>query len=413
MSHILDIGWTDFRLFIKRKSAYVWLFGLPLAFVYFMGFASRGPDDPYNRTPPVAIDNQDTNFMGRVFLDELSAQQMWVLDPTNRESAARVIRIPADFTSRVLRREQAKVQFLKRDAAAEADAAIIELRLVRALVAMNGHILEVATQTNPPALLSEASLRQVMALPNPVTLNARFAGRKPVPTGYNFSLPGNLVMYLMMNLLIFGGATVASERRRGVIKRLMVHPVTRGELVTGKICGLMMLGLLQILFFLAAGRFLFHVNLGANLPGVTLTLLVFAWVAGLLGVLVGSLTAAEDRVTGICVMLSMLMAALGGSLVAAGDRAARAQDLSPLRAQRLGAPGPAPAHQLWQRAGCGGDSAIGSAGVWRRGEYAGRPVLPQLTAGPKTALPVVAADVRRRNPVNLGALNPPRYLGGC
>jgi len=41
-----------------------------------------------------------------------------------------------------------------------------------------------------------------------------------------------------------------------------------------------------------------HVNLGANLPAVTLTLVVFAWVAGSLGVLVGSLVAEHDRVTG-------------------------------------------------------------------------------------------------------------------
>ena len=93
-----------------------------------------------------------------------------------------------------------------------------------------------------------------MAKPNPVSLNATFAGRKPVPSGFNFSLPGNLVMYLMMNLLIFGGATIAAERRNGVIKRLMVHPVTRLELVMGKIYGLMLLGIVQIVFFLAAGN---------------------------------------------------------------------------------------------------------------------------------------------------------------
>src|SRR4029079_17491372 len=68
----------------------------------------------------------------------------------------------------------------------------------------------------------------------------------------------------------------------------------------------------QILFFLAMGRFVLGVNLGANLPGVTLTLLVFAWVAGWLCVLVGSVITAEDRVTGVCVLASLLMAALGG-----------------------------------------------------------------------------------------------------
>jgi len=312
MKRILDIGHTDLRLFLKHRTAYVWLFVVPLAFVYFLGFAVRGPGNPYNRTPPVLVENADTNFLGRVFLDELSAQNMWLLDPTNRETAARVIRIPADFTDNAQHLKPTKLQFLKRDDSGEADAALIEVRLVRALIAMNGHLLEAATQTNHAHIFTEAQLRDIMAKTNLVSLDAKFAGRKPVPSGFNFSLPGNLVMYLMMNLLIFGGSTIAAERRNGVIKRLMMHPVTRLELVMGKIYGLMLLGVVQIVFFLVVGKFLFHVTLGANFPAVALTLLVFAWVAGSLGVLVGSLTVAEDRVAGICVLASLLMAALGG-----------------------------------------------------------------------------------------------------
>jgi ABC-2 type transport system permease protein len=312
MKRILDIGHTDLRLFMKHPSAYVWLFVVPFAFVYFIGFANHGGGRPYNRTPPVLIENADTNFLSRIFLDELSSQNMWLLDPTNRETAARVIRIPADFTGKILGQKQSKVQFLRRDTSDEADAALIEVRLVRALIAMNGHILEVATTTNSNGTLTEEKLRAVMAMPDPVSLNASFAGRKPVPSGFSFSLPGILVMYLMMNLLIFGGATVSAERRNGVIRRLMVFPVTHFEVVTGKIYGLMLLGLVQILFFLAVGKFLFHVNLGANLPAVALTLILFAWVAGSLGVLVGSLIAAPDRVNGLCVLASLLMAAMGG-----------------------------------------------------------------------------------------------------
>ena len=312
MNHVLDIGHTDLRLFLKHKSAYVWLFVMPLAFVYFMGFAIRGPGDPSNRKPPLLIENEDTNFLGRIFLDELGAQGMWLLSPTNRETAARGLRIPAAFTSNALHRAQTKLQFSQREGSAEADAAIIEVRLVRALIAMNGHVLEAAMRPGASNTITEAALREVMAAPNPVTLKASFAGRKPVPSGFNFSLPGNLVMYLMMNLLIFGSATVTAERRNGVIRRLMVHPVTRGEIVLGKIYGLMLLGAVQIVFFLAVGRFAFGVNLGANLPVVLLTLLVFAWVAGSLGVLAGSVVAAEDRVAGICVLASLLMAAIGG-----------------------------------------------------------------------------------------------------
>ncbi|HTY89430.1 MAG TPA: ABC transporter permease [Candidatus Acidoferrum sp.] len=312
MKQLLAIGHNDLRLFLKHRSAYVWLFIMPTAFVYFMGFASRGPGDPYNRHPPVLIENQDTNFMGRIFLDELSAQNLWVLNPTNRESAARVIRIPPGFTSNVLAGTQSRVQFLQRDSTAEADAALIELRLVRALIAINGHLLEAATQTNSPGTITEANLRAVLAETNPVSLNAHFAGRKPVPTGFNFSLPGNLVMYLMMNLLLFGGNTLAAERQNGIIKRLAISPVTRFGLIGGKIYGLTLLGIVQVVFFLVVGRFAFHVNLGANLPAVLLVLLVFAWVAGSLGVLVGSLLTAHDRVIGVCVLASLLMGALGG-----------------------------------------------------------------------------------------------------
>ena len=132
MNRIRDIGHNDLRLFLKRKSAYIWLFVVPLAFIYFMGFANRGPGDPYNRRPSVLVENLDTNFLGRIFLDELDTQGMWLLNPTNRESAARTIRIPTNFTSRVLNGEQSKVGFYQRDGSAEADAAIIEVRLVRA-----------------------------------------------------------------------------------------------------------------------------------------------------------------------------------------------------------------------------------------------------------------------------------------
>jgi ABC-type multidrug transport system permease subunit len=313
MTRIFDIGHNDLRLFLKKKSAYVWLFLLPLTFMYVFGFAYKDSSDPANRRPRVLIENADTNFLGRVFLDELGAQGIERVKGEERDFAAAEIRVPADFTSRVLQQEQTKVQLLKgKSSDVEADSAIIELRLVRALIGVNSHILEAATATNAGPELTEEQLRAVMALPNPVSLDARFAGRKPAPTGFNFSLPSSLLMYLMMNLLLFGGATMAAERRNGVIKRLMVHPITRRELVTGKIYGLMLLGVVEIVFFLVLGKFAFGVNLGANIASVMLTLLVFAWVAGSLGVLAGSVLAHEDRVIGICVLVSLLMAALGG-----------------------------------------------------------------------------------------------------
>ena len=43
MSAILVIAWNDVRLFLRDRTAYLWLFVMPLAFVWVMGFAARGP----------------------------------------------------------------------------------------------------------------------------------------------------------------------------------------------------------------------------------------------------------------------------------------------------------------------------------------------------------------------------------
>jgi ABC-type multidrug transport system permease subunit len=312
MSRILDIGHTDLRLFFRHRTSIIWLFLMPLAFIYFTGFANRGPDAPGNRRPPLFVENADTNFAGRIFCEELGAQGLRLLKPDEAADTASEIHVPADFTSRLLRGEQTKMRFIKRGEADEGDAAIIELRLARALIALNGHLLEAGAQTNSTAALTEDQLRALIQAPNPVGLEARYAGRKPVPAGFSFSLPATLVMYLTMNLLIFGGVTMAAERQHGIIRRLVTSPTSRTELVQGKIYGLMLLGVVQIAFFLALGKFAFHVNLGANLPGVALVLLVLSWVAGSLGVLLGSITVAEDRVIGVSVLSALIMAAMGG-----------------------------------------------------------------------------------------------------
>jgi ABC-type multidrug transport system permease subunit len=202
--------------------------------------------------------------------------------------------------------------FLRREGAGEADGAMLELRLARALIGLNGHLLEAVAKDGTIETLTDARLREIREAPNPVSLNSHFAGRNPVPSGYNFSLPGNLVMYLMLNLLVFGGASMAAARRNGTIKRLMTSAASRLEIVLGKIYGNTLLGAAQIVFLLLVGKFAFHVNLGANLPGVLLILVILAWVGGALGVLAGSCLASEDQVIPVCVLISLLVGALGG-----------------------------------------------------------------------------------------------------
>ena len=310
MKQIFIIGHNDLRVFLRRKASYVWLFVTPVIFIGFMGYAVRGPGDPANVRPTVLVDNRDTNFLASVFTSELGTQGMRAVNPGSGEEAPQGIRVPADFTQRILSGKQAKVEFFKKENELSGEGAMIELRLVRALIAMNSHLLVASSKGE--AGLSELAVRGAQHTASLVRLDARFAGRKPMPSGFKFSLPGNMVMYLMMNLLLFGGASIARGRQNGLMRRLACHPLTRTRLVAGKIYGLILLGAVQTTVFLLAGRFLFGVHFGASLGAILLTLLIYSWVAASLGVLVGSVLQGEDKVVGLCVMASLLMGALGG-----------------------------------------------------------------------------------------------------
>jgi ABC-type multidrug transport system permease subunit len=311
MRATFEIARNDLRLFLRERTSWIWLIAVPLAFVYFMGFAVRGPGGPVTPMVDVRIENFDEGFLGRLFLEALGGQGLRVVGPGESDRAKRGITIPAGFTERVMAKQRVDVEFFKLGDADDAAAAMVELRLVRTLIVMNSLLVEYAIATDG-AMPTEEGLRNRLQRDNPVTLRSAFAGRKPMPVGFNLSLPGNLVMYLLLNLMVFGGVAVAAERRNGVMRRLMTQALGKADLVTGKVCGLILLGLVQVGIFLLIGQFLLGVNIRDHWFAILVTLLVYVWVAASLGVLVGSLIKAEEKVIGVCLLTSLPMAALGG-----------------------------------------------------------------------------------------------------
>ncbi len=305
MRLIAVIALNDVRRFLRDKASWFWLFGAPVLFATFLGMANRGPGAPGNPKPALAIENRDDGFGGKMLLEELGLHGLTVV--TNQ--AERGLRIPENFTGSILDRKPVKLELYRAGNSSEDAATMIEFRLLRALVSLNSQLIEQAAEGRPP---SEDSLRALRNRPDPVRLEASFASRRPIPAGYNQSVPGILVMFTLMNLLIFGGATLAFERREGVVRRLMASPLPRRCLILGKIGGLLALGAVQMLALLLFGRLALGFQTAANPILVALTLGVYAWTAGGIGVLIGSVLDREDKIVAVCVLASLVMAALGG-----------------------------------------------------------------------------------------------------
>lgn len=311
MKRIFLIGHHDVWMFLKPKTSYIWLAIMPLVFVYFMGMAFKGPGDPSNPRPSVLIENADTNFLSAILLAKLDAAGMNTLSEDRKGEAERGIRIPENFTESVMNREQTKIEFFTTSESGDQSAMMIEMRLLRAVISLNSDIIQLAQDGGHEAI-NEENFEKLQDQEMPVALGASFAGRNPIPSGFAHSLPANMVMFIMINLLVFGGTSVSQERGSGVIRRMAAYPMTRWQLITGKVYGRFLLGVFQVVVFMLAGRFIFEVQFGGEPWVLFVGLLLFCWVAASLGVLIGSLIAGEEKTTGVCVASALVMGALGG-----------------------------------------------------------------------------------------------------
>jgi ABC-2 type transport system permease protein len=313
MSNILLLATTDLRLFLRDRGAFVWLVVIPLVFIAGMGMIPYGGgDNPMNFNARVVIENQDADFLGRIFEERLRNQGLWVAKADEADRAKFTLRIPADFTARVQERKQVDLAIVPLGERDENAEQVIKLKAARAVVELNALLIQHAITSRSPEPADEAALRAMLVQPEAVAVEAKFAGRRPIPSGFNQSLPGTLVMYLMMNLLIFGGSRVAEERQLGVLRRIAIHPVTSGQLVAGRIGGLLLLSLVPIGVLLAVGQVAFGVNLLPQLHWIVLTLLLLAWVAASLGVLLGFVVKAHEKIVGLSLLIALPAAALGG-----------------------------------------------------------------------------------------------------
>ena len=289
--------WTLLVKDLRRARHNPWPYlinlALPLCITALIGLVF-GPSTKGGGLGPikVAVVDDDDSVLGSLLrgamnqgdfkkhLETRFLEREEALKQINDNKISAVLIIPKGFTRSYLSGDGPVAFELIKNPAQSFYPAILEellqLRLIRAIVAMNSYLFELGSRSNEP--INEVELRALAKAENLASLKAQFAGRNPTPSGFNQSLPGTLVQFLMMNLMIFGGASVAGERAEGVLRRLAVYPIRRWELVIGKVYGRFLLGGVQIIFFLLLGQFIFKVILGQNLFAILLTLGLYAWV---------------------------------------------------------------------------------------------------------------------------------------
>jgi ABC-type Na+ efflux pump permease subunit len=311
------IALKDTQYMLREKETILWTFVMPIIFFYFIGTVTGG-------FAPGAGDEKDRVTLevsgeGGFLVDELERrleeEDFEVLrNPESPERFARRLRLPepaeghATFTESVLAGEKAVLRFTR--SGEGLNTQFDEVRLNKAVYSVLADLVA-STELDRPA--SAEGFRELAEMPRNLSIKVQSAGERVVPpTGYSQTIPGTMVMFTMMILLTSGSILLVIERKQGLLRRLASTPIPRSSVVLGKWLGKLSLGLVQIAFAMVAGTLIFGMDWGPNLWAVCAILIGWATFNASLGILLANLARTEGQATGIAVIATMALAALGG-----------------------------------------------------------------------------------------------------
>jgi ABC transporter DrrB family efflux protein len=128
----------------------------------------------------------------------------------------------------------------------------------------------------------------------------------------DFIIPGLIAIVLTFTLVQFTAISVVKERELGTLEQLQVTPITRWQLIVGKILPFVLIGYVQTLLMVVLMGFLFEVHPQGSVAALyLLTGLYIAAVLGL-GILISTIAQTQMQASNMSMMLVMPFVFLSG-----------------------------------------------------------------------------------------------------
>ena len=136
--------------------------------------------------------------------------------------------------------------------------------------------------------------------------------RNPFPTGFAYSIPAYISMYIFFNLFGMLQSFWVQERRSAFYNRVLGAPLRIETYFIAKLISRTLVGLLITGTLMGLGV-LFHVRWGVGLTTVLLVVLLYTIGSVAFGYVLSYLWKNPDAASGTGIMISLVAAALGGN----------------------------------------------------------------------------------------------------
>ncbi len=338
--HIYYIALEYLRTTYSSRVVLIFALAMPLVFTFVLGTVIGGGDENDIVRWPVAMVNEDTGELAEAFVAHLEANPKVALEHLDRENALAQVEqeqvisaivIPTGFSSTLMAGGNSIIE-LHPNATDLRSTQSVE-QIVRAATSeMSGVLnaaassLSIAEQLNlfedsdmVPATYFDNALSQAQTLWSdspPLVVRSQVVTRlenaNQIPDGFQQSSPGMLVTFALV-FMLNGAIVIVLEREQGTLQRLLVMPLRRSAILSGKLSAIFVAGLAQAAILILFGQFVFGVNWGQAPLALVLLLIAFSFSLTSLGMLIAGVAKTYAQANALANILMYSIAALGGA----------------------------------------------------------------------------------------------------
>jgi len=283
-----SIVWKEFVQMRRDRATLGMLLGVPVMQLMLFGYAIRM--DVKNL--PTAVYDASRTQESRALIQQFGATRNFDIvraAPSYRQAVHLVdagvvhaaIVIPEDYARRLKRGRPAPVQVLVDATSPSASQSAIG---AAQMVGQRGNLRLMLERVGAASPRGRLPLDvRVRPLYNPA-LSSPF-----------FIVPGIIGMILSNILIVITAMAIVREREHGTLEQLIVTPLTRSEIMLGKIAPYVLVGFVQITAVLVVGRFLFRVPIRGSVLLVYAMSFLFIVASLGLGLFISTLARAQAQ----------------------------------------------------------------------------------------------------------------------
>lgn len=323
------IAAKDLKIILRDRNALLMMFLVPMLIISVSGLALGG-DYEQNMRISVLVVDLDNDEVSRGLVEFLEDIDILDVDMESNEFAARervknqeygrLIIIPLGFTESVMTGQDTELLIIE-NPTEESQNTVLE-KIVEGYasrISTNVVVVKTVGAYGIPVYTEEQIMEIVdtaeqFVQPPPVEVTIESTASSLAEfSAFTQYVPGFAVMFLLFTTVQIGSVSLIKEQEAGTLRRLVTAPISRVEIIGGKIASTFIRGFVQLTVLMYFGNVVFGLNLGSDTLALLILIAAITLASTGLGLLVAVLVKTADQADSVSLLLVLIMSAVGGS----------------------------------------------------------------------------------------------------